>query len=130
MQDPRTVSTAKAPAAIGPYSQAVAFGELVFCSGQVALDPTTGDLVEGGVEAQTRQALENLAAVLAAAGSGLERVLRTTVYLRDMGDFAAMNAVYATYFAGDSPPARATVEVAGLPKDALVEIDCIAAPRS
>jgi 2-iminobutanoate/2-iminopropanoate deaminase len=130
MRDPRTVSTEKAPAAIGPYSQAVAFGELVFCSGQVALDPTTGELVDGGVEAQTRQALENLAAVLAAAGSGLERVLRTTVYLRDMGDFAAMNAVYATYFAGDAPPARATVEVAGLPKDALVEIDCIAAPRS
>ena len=130
MQDLRTVSTAKAPAAIGPYSQAVAFGELVFCSGQVALDPATGELVGDGVEEQTRQALENLAAVLAAAGSGLERVLRTTVYLRDMGDFAAMNAVYAGFFPGESPPARATVEVAGLPKDARVEIDCIAAARS
>ena len=126
MQDRRIVSTPDAPAAIGPYSQAVVHGGLVYCSGQVALDPATKELVPGGVEAQTRQVLKNLGNVLAAAGSSFERVLKTTVYLKDMGDFAAMNAVYGEHFQS-APPARATVEVARLPKDARVEIDCVAA---
>lgn len=126
MQDRRIVSTPDAPAAIGPYSQAIAHGGLVYCSGQVALDPATKELVPGGVEAQTRQVLKNLGNVLAAAGSSFERVLKTTVYLKDMGDFAAMNAVYGEHFKS-APPARATVEVARLPKDARVEIDCVAA---
>lgn len=126
MQDRRIVSTPDAPAAIGPYSQAIVHGGLVYCSGQVALDPATKELVPGGVEAQTRQVLKNLGNVLAAAGSSFERVLKTTVYLKDMGDFAAMNAVYGEHFQS-APPARATVEVARLPKDARVEIDCVAA---
>lgn len=126
MQDRRIVSTPDAPAAIGPYSQAIVHGGLVYCSGQVALDPATKELVPGGVEAQTRQVLKNLGNVLAAAGSSFERVLKTTVYLKDMGDFAAMNAVYGEHFKS-APPARATVEVARLPKDARVEIDCVAA---
>ena len=126
MQARRIVSTPDAPAAIGPYSQAIACGGLVFCSGQVALDPATKELVQGGIEAETRQVLKNLANVLAASGSSLARVLKTTVYLKSMGDFAAMNAVYGQHFAS-APPARATVEVARLPKDALVEIDCLAA---
>jgi len=126
MQDRRIVSTPDAPAAIGPYSQAVVHGGLVYCSGQVALDPATKELVLGGVEAETRQVLKNLGNVLAAAGSSFERVLKTTVYLKDMGDFAAMNAIYGEHFKA-APPARATVEVARLPKDARVEIDCIAA---
>lgn len=126
MQDRRIVSTPDAPAAIGPYSQAIVHAGLVYCSGQVALDPATKELVPGGVEAQTRQVLKNLGNVLAAAGSSFERVLKTTVYLKDMGDFAAMNAVYGEHFQS-APPARATVEVARLPKDARVEIDCVAA---
>lgn len=126
MQDRRIVSTPDAPAAIGPYSQAIVHAGLVYCSGQVALDPATKELVPGGVEAQTRQVLKNLGNVLAAAGSSFERVLKTTVYLKDMGDFAAMNAVYGEHFLS-APPARATVEVARLPKDARVEIDCVAA---
>lgn len=126
MQDRRTVSTPEAPKAIGPYSQAVVHAGLVYCSGQVALDPRTTELVPGGIEEQTRQVMANLAAVLAAAGSSLERVLKTTVYLQRMDDFAPMNAVYGTFFTKD-PPARATVEVAKLPKAALVEIDCVAA---
>jgi len=125
MQDRRTVSTSDAPAAIGPYSQATVHGGLVYCSGQVALDPASGALVTGGIESETRQVLKNLGNVLAAAGSGFERVLKTTVYLQRMDDFAKMNAVYGTFFAKD-PPARATVEVAKLPKGALVEIDCVA----
>jgi 2-iminobutanoate/2-iminopropanoate deaminase len=129
MQDRRPVSTPDAPGAIGPYSQAVAHGGLVYCSGQVALDPKKGELVPGGVEAETRQVLTNLGNVLAAAGSSLERVLRTTVYLKSMDEFAKMNAVYATFFP-QAPPARATVEVARLPKDARVEIDCIAALKA
>jgi 2-iminobutanoate/2-iminopropanoate deaminase len=119
------VSTPDAPAAIGPYSQAVLHGGLVYCSGQIALDPATGAVVEGGVPEQTRQVLRNLGAVLAAAGSGPERVLKTTVYLRDMADFSAMNTVYAEFF-GSARPARATVAVAGLPRDVRVEIDCVA----
>ena len=126
MQDRRTVSTSDAPAAIGPYSQAIVHGGLVYCSGQVALDPASGALVTGGIEVETRQVLKNLGSVLAASGSGLERVLKTTVYLQRIDDFAKMNAVYGTFFAKD-PPARATVEVAKLPRGALVEIDCVAA---
>jgi 2-iminobutanoate/2-iminopropanoate deaminase len=126
MQDRRTVSTPDAPGAIGPYSQAIVHAGLVYCSGQVALDPATKELVAGGIEEQTKQVLKNLANVLAAAGSSLERVLKTTVYLQKMDDFARMNAVYGTCFTKE-PPARATVEVAKLPKNALVEIDCVAA---
>jgi len=118
------ISTDKAPAAVGPYSQAVRVGDLVFTAGQVALDPATGKLVEGGIEEQTRQVLQNLAAVLEAAGSSLDRVVKTTVFLKDMGDFAAMNAVYAEFFPTD-PPARSTVEVSALALGALVEIEAI-----
>jgi 2-iminobutanoate/2-iminopropanoate deaminase len=120
------VSTPNAPAAIGPYSQAVVHGGVVYCSGQIALDAETGAFVDGDVATQTRRVLRNLDAVLHAAGTGRSRVLRTTVYLRDMADFAAMNTVYAEFF-GDARPARATVAVAGLPRDARVEIDCVAA---
>jgi len=126
MQDRRTVSTPDAPGAIGPYSQAIVHGGLVYCSGQVALDPATQELVPGGIEAQTKQVLKNLARVLEAAGSSLERVLKTTVYLQRIDDFAKMNAAYGGFFPKD-PPARATVEVAKLPRNALVEIDCVAA---
>lgn len=121
-----TVATDKAPRAIGPYSQAIATDGLVFTAGQVALDPQTGELVGKTVGEQTEQVFKNLAAVLAAAGSSLGRVVKTTVYLADMADFAAMNEVYATHF-GDHRPARSTVQAAGLPKRALVEIDAIAA---
>lgn len=119
------VSTPDAPAAIGPYSQAVVHGGLVYCSGQIAIDPATGQVVAGDVAAQTAQVLTNLRAVLEAASSSTALVLKTTVYLRDMADFAAMNAVYAEYFPEPSP-ARATVAVAGLPRDVRVEIDCVA----
>jgi 2-iminobutanoate/2-iminopropanoate deaminase len=130
MNDRVIVRTDCAPAAIGPYSQAVVHGGLVYCSGQIALDPTTQALAPGGVEAQARRALENLAGVLAAAGTTLASALRLTVYLTDMADFPKVNAVYAEFFPGDAPPARATVAVAALPKGALIEIDCIAAiPR-
>ncbi|HTV83502.1 MAG TPA: RidA family protein [Acidobacteriaceae bacterium] len=123
------ISTSTAPAAIGPYSQAVRIGDLVYSSGQVALDPATGALVAGGIPEQTTRVLENLKAVLTAAGSDLSRVVKTVVFLKDMKDFAAMNAVYARYLApeGVVAPARSTVEVARLPKDALVEIEVIAA---
>src|SRR5262245_38926058 len=129
MSDRTIVRTDCAPAAIGPYSQAVVHAGLVYCSGQIAPDPTTQTqaLVQGGVEAQARRALENLAGVLAAAGTSLGKALRLTVYLTDMADFPKVNAVYAEFFPGDAPPARATVAVAALPKGALVEIDCIAA---
>jgi len=122
------VSTAHAPAAIGPYSQAVRLGNLLYTSGQVALDPASGQLVPGGITEQTTRVLENLKAVLAAAGTGFAHVIKTVVFLKDMNDFAAMNAVYATYLAPDGivPPARSTVAVAGLPRNALVEIDVIA----
>ena len=122
----RTVSTEGAPAAIGPYSQAVVGGGLVHCSGQIALDPATGALVEGDVTAQAEQVLTNLRAVLEAAGSGLDRVLKCQVFLKDLGDFEAVNTVYARYFEGAEPPARACVEVSRLPKDVDVEIDCVA----
>jgi 2-iminobutanoate/2-iminopropanoate deaminase len=122
------ISTQKAPAAIGPYSQAVRIGDFLYTSGQVALDPATGQIVTGGIEAQTTRVLENLKAVLEVAGAGLEQVFKTTVFLKDMNDFAAMNAIYGKYFApeGTVAPARSTVEVARLPKDALVEIEVIA----
>ena len=122
------IVTAEAPAAIGPYAQAVRVGDLLYTSGQVALDPATGVLVPGGIEAQTVRVLQNLEAVVAAAGASLADVFKTTVFLKDMNDFTAMNAVYARYLAleGVVPPARSTVEVARLPKDALVEIEVIA----
>ena len=118
------VSTANAPAAIGPYSQAVRFGTLLITSGQIPLNPA-GDLVEGGITEQTRQVLENVSAVLAEAGAGFAHVVKTTVFLSDMNNFAAMNAVYAKFF--ESPyPARSTVQVARLPRDVLVEIEVLA----
>jgi 2-iminobutanoate/2-iminopropanoate deaminase len=122
------ISTADAPAAIGPYSQAVRVGDIVFTSGQVPLDPATGVLVAGGIREQTVRVLENLKAVLHAAGLEMAQVVKTTVFLKNMADFAAMNEVYAGYLApeGVVPPARSTVEVARLPKDALVEIELIA----
>jgi len=121
----KIVSTEKAPKAIGPYSQAIRTEHLLFTAGQVGLDPSTMELVEGGVEAQTRQVLTNLRYVLESADSGLRFVVKTTVFLQDMADFARMNAVYAEFFP-ENPPARSTVQVAGLPKGALVEIECIA----
>jgi len=119
------VATKDAPQAIGPYSQAIKANGLVFSSGQVAIDPATQQMTSGDVAAQTERVLNNLCAVLKAAGSGLEKVVRCTVFLKSMGDFAAMNEVYGKYFTA-TPPARSTVEVARLPKDALVEIDVIA----
>lgn len=121
----RIVSTDAAPRAIGPYSQAVQFGELVFSSGQIPLDPQTGQFVEGGIAEQTEQVLKNLSEVLRAAGVGLSDVVKTTVYLADMNDFAAMNEIYARHFQRD-PPARSTVQAARLPRGALIEIEAIA----
>jgi 2-iminobutanoate/2-iminopropanoate deaminase len=121
----QAVSTPAAPAAIGPYSQAVRAGTLLFVSGQIPLDPETSTMVDGDIAVQTHRVLRNLAAILEAAGSSLDRVVRTTVYLADMNDFAAMNEVYGTYFASPAP-ARATIQAARLPKDARVEIDVIA----
>jgi 2-iminobutanoate/2-iminopropanoate deaminase len=122
------ISTKNAPEAIGPYSQAVAIPELIYASGQIPLDPSTGQLVAGGIREQTKRVLENLEAVLAAAKSSLQHVVKTTVFLKSMNDFAAMNEIYAAYFAREGwvAPARSTVEVARLPKDALVEIEVIA----
>lgn len=120
-----TVTTDKAPGAIGPYSQAVKAGGMIFCSGQIPIDPATGAFVSDDVAGQTRQVLVNLSAVLDAAGSGLDKVVKTTVFLADMADFAAMNEVYAEFFS-ENKPARATVQAARLPKDAKVEIECIA----
>jgi len=122
------ISTPSAPAAIGPYSQAIMVGDTLYTSGQVAFDPATGIFVPGGIAEQTTQVLENLKAILTAAGMDLAQVVKTTVFLKDMNDFAAMNAVYAKYLApeGVVAPARSTVEVARLPKDALVEIEVIA----
>ena len=119
------ISTDKAPGAIGPYSQAIKTGGMVFCSGQIPIDPATGEFVSNDVVEQTEQVLKNLTAVLEAAGTGLGNVVKTTVFLADMGDFAAMNEVYGRYFS-ENKPARATVQAARLPKDARVEIDCIA----
>ncbi len=119
------IATENAPGAIGPYSQAVKTGNMVFCSGQIPIDPTTGEFVSDDVAEQTEQVLKNLSAVLAAAGTDLNNVVKTTVFLADMNDFTAMNEVYARFFS-ENKPARATVQAARLPKDARVEIDCIA----
>ena len=119
------VSTDKAPGAIGPYSQAIKAGGMVFCSGQIPIDPTTGEFVSDVVSEQTEQVLKNLSEVLKAAGTSLDGVVKTTVFLADMNDFAEMNEVYGRYFS-DNKPARATVQAARLPRDAKVEIDCIA----
>ena len=122
------IATTSAPAAIGPYSQAIRTGNTLYTSGQIPIDPSTGNLVAGGITDQTTRALDNLKAVLAAANLSLADVIKTTVFLKDLADFAAMNAIYATYFApeGVIAPARSTVQVAALPKDSLVEIECIA----
>lgn len=119
------VTTDKGPAAIGPYSQAIKANGFMFVSGQIPLDPATNSLIEGGIEAQADRVLKNLQGILEAAGSSLSRVVKTTVYLADMNEFAAMNQVYAGFFT-DAPPARATVEVRRLPKDVKIEIDVIA----
>jgi 2-iminobutanoate/2-iminopropanoate deaminase len=119
------VHTDKAPKAIGPYSQAIRTDSMIFAAGQTGIDPATGDLVAGGVEEQTRQVLTNLKNVVEAAGSSFKHVVKTTVFLKDMNDFAKMNAIYAEYF-GENPPARSTIAVAGLPKGGLVEVEAIA----
>lgn len=121
----QAIATEKAPGAIGPYSQAITVGDFVYCSGQIPLDPATGAF-PAGIEAQTRQSLANCEAILKAAGLSLGNVIKTTVFLKDMNDFAAMNGVYEAAFAGTVYPARSAVEVARLPKDALVEIEVIA----
>ena len=119
------VSTKDAPAAIGPYSQAIKAAGLVFISGQIPLDPASGEIAGDSIEAQTKSVMKNLEAVLKAAGSDLDKVIKTTIYLTDLNDFALVNGIYGSYF-NDSPPARATVEVSGLPKGVKVEIDAIA----
>ena len=124
----KIIATEAAPQAIGPYSQAVSIGEFVFTSGQLPIDPKTGVFVEGGIAEQTEQVLRNLAEVLRAAGTSLEEVVKTTVFLADMNDFAAMNEAYGRYFSNE-PPARSTVQAARLPRDARIEIDVIAIRR-
>jgi 2-iminobutanoate/2-iminopropanoate deaminase len=119
------ISTSEAPKAVGPYAQAVRAGDFIFGSGQIPLDPSSGQIVSGGIVAQTRRVMDNLTAVLAAAGASTDDVVRTTIYLIDLGDFSQVNEVYATYFP-ENPPARATVQVAGLPRGASIEIDFIA----
>lgn len=121
----KVIQTDKAPKAIGPYSQAIRTDSMVYTAGQIGLDPATGDLVAGGVEEQTRQVINNLRSVLEAAGSSLDHVVKTIVFLKDMNDFPKMNSIYAEYF-GANPPARSTVAVAGLPKGGLVEIEAMA----
>lgn len=123
------VATSSAPAAIGPYSQAIIAGDFVFASGQIALDPATGQLVEGDVRAQTRRALQNLGEVLRAAGSDLALVVKTTVFLTQIADYAAVNEVYGEFFSGE-PPARSAIAVAELPRNALVEVEAIAIRQS
>lgn len=125
MSNRTVIHSDDAPKAIGPYSQAIVTSGLVFCAGQTPIDPATGNLVEGGIEAQTHQALKNIGAVLQAAGSDYSKVVKTTVFLKDMNDFTTMNGIYAFYFKNE-PPARSTVEVARLPKNCLFEIECIA----
>ena len=119
------ISTNRAPAAVGPYSQAVKVGDFIYTAGQIPLEPQTGALVEGGIEAQTRQAMQNLAAVLEAAGSSLTQVVKTTIFVTDINDFATVNQVYGSFFT-DRPPARSTVQVAALPLGAKVEIEAVA----
>ena len=120
------IATDRGPSAIGPYSQAIAAGDMIFVSGQIPIDPARGTLVDGGIETQTRRVLLNLSEILRAAGSSMERVVKTTVYLADMNDFEAMNEAYAEQFGDEAPPARAAVQVARLPKGAAVEIDAVA----
>jgi 2-iminobutanoate/2-iminopropanoate deaminase len=127
MPDRQAVSTDSAPAAIGGYSQAIKLGDLLFCSGQIPLEPSTGELVKDDIEGQARRCLDNLAAVAEAGGAALADAVRCTIYLTDMGDFARVNEVYAEYFGGDTPPARVAVAVAALPRGADVEIDAIVA---
>jgi 2-iminobutanoate/2-iminopropanoate deaminase len=124
----QAIATTAAPSAIGPYSQAIRSGNLIFTAGQIALDPATGNIVAGGISAQTARVLENMKALLESAGSSLDRAVKATVFLKDFNDFAAMNAVYANYLGGEGrvAPARSTVEVSRLPKDALVEIELVA----
>ena len=122
--DRKVITSDKAPKAIGPYTVGIQTGNLVFTSGQLGLDPATGNLVSGGIEAETRQALTNLRNVLADAGSGLEQTVKTTVFLKNMADFPKMNAIYAEFFPAN-PPARSTIQVAALPKDGLVEIEAV-----
>ena len=121
----QVIQTDQAPKAIGPYSQAQRVGDFIFTAGQVGLDPQSGQIVEGGIQGQTRQVLNNLSAVLEAAGSSLANVVKTTVFVQDLGEFALMNTVYAEFFP-ETRPARSTVQVAALPRGALVEIECIA----
>ena len=121
----QVIQTDQAPKAIGPYSQAQRVGDFIFTAGQVGLDPQSGQIVEGGIQGQTRQVMNNLSAVLEAAGSSLANVVKTTVFLQDLGEFALMNTVYAEFFP-ETRPARSTVQVAALPRGALVEIECIA----
>jgi 2-iminobutanoate/2-iminopropanoate deaminase len=123
------ISTTEAPGAVGPYSQAIAAGSFVFCSGQIPLEPESGVLVQGDIAAQTKRVLENLAAVLRASGLGLEDIVKTTVFLTDLADFGEMNAAYANFFPS-APPARSTIQVAALPKNANVEIEAIAVKLS
>lgn len=125
----QVILSPRAPKPIGPYSQAVRAGGFLFCSGQIALDPATGELAGEGVEAQARRVMDNLAAVLEAGGSSFDRVVKTTIFLKSMDDFPKVNAVYGAYFE-DAPPARSTVEVSRLPKGALVEVEAIAAVQS
>lgn len=121
----KRISTPNAPGAIGPYSQALGAGDFLFLSGQIALNPSTGEIVDGGIAEQTHQVLKNIGAVLAAAGSSYAQVVKTTVFLQDMADFGTMNEIYGTYFAAPAP-ARSTVQAAALPRNVRVEIDCIA----
>jgi 2-iminobutanoate/2-iminopropanoate deaminase len=123
--DRKVIISEKAPKAIGPYSVAIRIGNLVFTSGQLGLNPATGTLVSGGIEAETRQALTNIHNVLVDSGSGMEQVVKTTVFLKDMADFPKMNAIYAEFFPSN-PPARSTIQVAALPKDGLIEIEAVA----
>jgi 2-iminobutanoate/2-iminopropanoate deaminase len=123
----KRIHTDHAPAAIGPYSQAIVLDNMVYTAGQIAIDPHTGNLVEGGIEAQTGRALTNLTAVLRAAGTSTLHVVKTTVFLASMDDFAAMNSIYAKFFDPEMPPARTTIQAGGLPRNALVEIECVAA---
>ncbi|MEE0741342.1 MAG: RidA family protein [Emergencia sp.] len=122
----KIIATEKAPAAIGPYAQANVIGDFIFTSGQIPIDPATGEVVAGEIEAQTRQSLENVKAILEAAGSGMDKVIKTTCFLNDIADFAKMNEVYAEYFTEGAYPSRSAFQVAALPKGALVEIEVIA----
>ncbi|MBQ3405232.1 MAG: RidA family protein [Oscillospiraceae bacterium] len=123
----KQIVTENAPSAIGPYSQGISCGDLIFVSGQLGLDPASGEFAPGGVEGQARQSLSNLRSILEAAGSGMDKVVKTTVFLKDIRDFAAVNTIYAEFFEGTVFPARSAVQVAALPKDGLVEIEAIAA---